>query len=323
MPLVPCGAGGLDGAVVFGNKQDVRGVDRADHRRSEGPQRRIADMSDDRPIGVFDSGVGGLTVLRALKAALPNESTVYLGDTARVPYGTRSAQTVVTYAVNNARTLVKHGDIKCLVVACNTVSAVAIEALREAVDIPVVGVIEPGAAAAMRALSALSSTKAGSIAVLGTPGTVRSGAYGRALTAAGFAGAHSAVACPLFVPLAEEGWISGEVPSLVADKYLQQLPADVAVVILGCTHYPLLASVIAERLAVLRPGAVVVNGAAATVEATLAVLHDRRRTTTAPAQHRLLVSDAPAQMASLAPAFLGEVVAADDVELVDVEMGKR
>ncbi len=277
-------------------------------------------MSDDRPIGVFDSGVGGLTVLRALKAALHNESTVYLGDTARVPYGTRSAQTVITYAVNNARTLVKHGDIKCLVVACNTVSAVALEALRDAVDIPVVGVIEPGAAAAMRVLS---STKAGSIAVLGTPGTVRSGAYGRALAAAGYAGAHSAVACPLFVPLAEEGWTSGEVPSLVADKYLQHLPADVAVVILGCTHYPLLAAVISERLALLRPGAVVVNGAAATVEATTAVLHDRRRSSAAPAQHRLLVSDAPAQMAAVAPAFLGERVGAEQVELIDVEMGKR
>jgi glutamate racemase len=143
------------------------------------------------------------------------------------------------------------------------------------------------------------------------------------LIAAGFAGAHSAVACPLFVPLAEEGWTSGEVPALVADKYLQQLPADVAVVILGCTHYPLLASVISERLALLRPGAVVVNGAAATVEATIAVLHDRRRLSATPAHHRLLVSDAPAQMASLAPAFLGEVVAADQVELVDVEMGKR
>jgi glutamate racemase len=280
----------------------------------------MTDMSDDRPIGVFDSGVGGLTVLRALKAALPNESTVYLGDTARVPYGTRSANTVITYAVNNARTLVKHGDIKCLVVACNTVSAVAIEALRDAVDIPVVGVIEPGAAAAMRALSSMTT---GSIAVLGTPGTVRSGAYGRALAAAGFAGAHSAVACPLFVPLAEEGWTSGEVPSLVADKYLQQLPADVAVVILGCTHYPLLAPVIRERLALLRPGAVVVDGAAATAEATIAALQGRRRLSTTPAQHRLLVSDAPAQMAALAPAFLSEVVATESVELVDVEMSKR
>ncbi|HEY1099023.1 MAG TPA: glutamate racemase [Myxococcota bacterium] len=280
-------------------------------------------MSDERPIGVFDSGVGGLTVLRALKAALPHERTVYLGDTARVPYGTRSATTVVTYAVNNARTLVAHGDIKCLVVACNTVSAVAIEALRAAVDIPVVGVIEPGAAAALKALSSLSSTRPGSIAVLGTPGTVRSGAYARALTAAGYDGDSAAVACPLFVPLAEEGWTSGDVPALVADRYLAQLPDDVAVVILGCTHYPLLKEVIRARLALLRPGAVVVDGAAATVEATIEVLHDRRRVASEPARHRLLVSDAPAQMAALAPAFLGEVVAASDVELVDVIMSTR
>lgn len=271
-------------------------------------------MSDPRPIGVFDSGVGGLTVLRALKQALPGESTVYLGDTARVPYGTRSAQTVITYAVNNARTLVAHGDIKCLVVACNTVSAVAIEALRAAVDIPVVGVIEPGASAALRVKHG-----GGSIAVLGTPGTVRSGAYARALQQAGYDGVSAAVACPLFVPLAEEGWTSGDVPALVADRYLQQLPADVAVVILGCTHYPLLADVIRARLAILRPGAVVVDGAAATVEATIAVLADRRSAAVA-AHHRLLVSDAPAQMAALAPAFLGEVVDANDVELVDVIM---
>lgn len=277
-------------------------------------------MSDPRPIGVFDSGVGGLTVLRALKQALPHESTVYLGDTARVPYGTRSAQTVITYAVNNARTIVAHGDIKCLVVACNTVSAVAIEALRAAVDIPVVGVIEPGTAAALRV------HRGGSIAVLGTPGTVRSGAYARALQQAGYDGVSAAVACPLFVPLAEEGWTSGEVPGLVADRYLAQLPKDVAVVILGCTHYPLLASVICERLALLRPHAVVVDGAAATVEATIAVLADRRSSSSPSsprATHRLLVSDAPAQMAGLAPAFLGEVVDAATVELVDVIMSAR
>ncbi len=281
-------------------------------------------MSDDRPIGVFDSGVGGLTVLRALKQALPLESTVYLGDTARVPYGTRSAQTVITYAVNNARTLVAHGDIKCLVVACNTVSAVAIEALREAVDIPVVGVIEPGAAAALRALSALStSALTGSIAVLGTPGTVRSGAYARALVSAGYDGRSAAIACPLFVPLAEEGWTSGEVPSLVADRYLRELADDVSVVILGCTHYPLLAAVIRERLALIRPGTIVVDGAAATAQATIAVLADRRRVAAGAPSHRLLVSDAPSQMAALAPAFLGESVDAKDVELVDVIMSAR
>ena len=285
-------------------------------------------MTDSRPIGVFDSGVGGLTVLRALKAALPSESTVYLGDTARVPYGTRSAQTVITYAVNNARTLVKHGDIKALVVACNTVSAVAIEALREAVDLPVIGVIEPGADAALQALASLmsssvsssSSSSPPSVTVLGTQGTVRSGAYARVLSARGHSWPTAAIACPLLVPLAEEGWTSGDVPALVIDRYLQALPPDTGVVILGCTHYPLLKAVIAERLALHRPGTIVVDGAAATAFATAAMLEQRglRAPAGARAHHRLLVTDAPQQMAALAPAFLGETVDASTVELVDV-----
>jgi glutamate racemase len=281
-------------------------------------------MSDQRPIGVFDSGVGGLTVLRALKQALPHESTVYLGDTARVPYGTRSAQTVITYAVNNARTLVKHGDIKALVVACNTVSAVALDALRDALPIPVIGVIEPGADAALDALSSSSSPSPTAaprgIAVLGTQGTVRSGAYPRVLRARGYTGPVAAIACPLFVPLAEEGWTSGDVPGLVAERYLQTLPADTGVVILGCTHYPLLKGVIAERLARLRPGAIVVDGAAATATATAVVLAARHLAApaTSTPHHRLLVTDAPQQMAGLGPAFLGEAVREGDVELVDV-----
>ena len=283
-------------------------------------------MTDSRPIGVFDSGVGGLTVLRALKAALPTESTVYLGDTARVPYGTRSAQTVITYAVNNARTLVKHGDIKALVVACNTVSAVAIEALRDAVSMPVIGVIEPGAEAALQALSVLRSVhpslmpSSPSITVLGTQGTVRSGAYARVLALRGHAQPTAAIACPLLVPLAEEGWTTGDVPALVIDRYLQALPADVGVVILGCTHYPLLKDVIAQRLAIHRPGAMVVDGAAATAAATAALLQEHGLCSPAGATpiHRLLVTDAPQQMAALAPAFLGETVDASSIELVDV-----
>ncbi len=297
-------------------------------------------MSDSRPIGVFDSGVGGLTVLRAIKSALPHEDTVYLGDTARVPYGTRSAQTVITYAVNTARTLVQHGDIKALVVACNTVSAVALDALRAPgvlpEGVPVIGVIEPGAQAAAAMLatttppsssSSSSSSAAGSrsVAVLGTPGTVRSGAYARALDALGVYGS-AALSCPLFVPLAEEGWTSGEVPALVADKYLQALPDDVGVVILGCTHYPLLKDVIQARLSHWRPGAVVVDGAAATAAATRAAL--AAADIAAPADkgaatHRLMVSDAPAQMAALSLAFLGERIAEGAVELVDVVMSAK
>ena len=165
-----------------------------------------------------------------------------------------------------------------------------------------------------------SSTSPPTIAVLGTPGTVRSGAYPAVLNDKGHTGLVTAVACPLLVPLAEEGWTAGEVPALVVDRYLQTLPPDTGVVILGCTHYPLLKGVIAERLARLRPGAIVVDGAAATAAATAATLAERGLSappSTAP-RHRLLVTDAPQQMAALAPAFLGEEVQAKDIELVDV-----
>ena len=274
-----------------------------------------ANPARERPIGVFDSGVGGLTVLRALRARLPHEHTVYLGDTARVPYGTRSADTVITYAVRCAETLVRRADIKCLVVACNTVSAVALPRLQSALSIPVVGVITPGAQAALAALAGPSApaTKVlkgpagteSTVGVLGTAGTIRSRAYDAALKELGHTGKVSSVPCPLFVPLAEEGWLTGPVPALVADRYLNELAADVAVVVLGCTHYPLLAPIIETRLASLRPDAVVVNGAEATAEAT---------------HHRLLVTDAPSQMALLAPAFLGANVDANDVEGIDLSM---
>src|SRR5688572_8734830 len=201
-------------------------------------------MADQRPIGVFDSGVGGLTVLRAVKARLPGEATVYLGDTARVPYGTRSAETVVKYAINNARTLVAQADVKALVVACNTVSAVALDALRAefGTRMPVLGVIEPGARAA------LAATKGGTIVVLGTAGTVRSGAYARVVAALGSSARVLARACPLLVPLVEEGWTDGDVPRLVVKEYLNDLPPDTDTVVLGCTHYPLLRPVLRRAL---------------------------------------------------------------------------
>ncbi|HEY4222300.1 MAG TPA: glutamate racemase [Myxococcota bacterium] len=271
---------------------------------------------DQRPIGVFDSGVGGLTVLRALKRALPAESTVYLGDTARVPYGTRSAHTVVKYAINNARTLAAQGDIKALVVACNTVSAVALEALAAEPalrGIPVLGVIEPGARAAVAA------SRGGSIAVLGTAGTVRSGAYPRAVAALAPSARTQAIACPLLVPLVEEGWTSGEVPALVVAQYLKALAPDVDTVVLGCTHYPLLRPVLRaalpERIAL-------VDGAEATARELAELLAARGWAAPAgtAARHRLLVTDAPEQLEKLGDAFLGERVVAQSVELVDVLM---
>lgn len=267
---------------------------------------------DPRAIGVFDSGVGGLTVLSALHARLPHESTVYLGDTARVPYGSRSPETVVRYALNNAAALQKAAPLKMLVVACNTASAVSIRPLQDLLDIPVVGVISPGAAAATHA-----AAHGGDVAVLATRGTVRSEAYVRALRAAGHTGAVHQVACPLFVPLAEEGWTAGDVPTLVARQYLAALPDSCRTVILGCTHYPLLRRTMA---AVLSPETRFVDsGDACAAEVvhqlTAAGAH-------APAGHtpvrRYLVTDAPEQLASIAGRFLGAPLTADDVQLVDV-----
>jgi glutamate racemase len=254
-----------------------------------------------------------LTVLHALKRHLPQESTVYLGDTARVPYGARSAATVVKYSLNNARTLAREAQLKLLVVACNTASAVALPALEEDLAVPVIGVIEPGARAAHRA------SKGGSIVVLGTQGTVRSGAYPRALASLGRDHGIVTRACPLLVPLVEEGWTEGEIPGLVVRRYLHDLPMDLDTVVMGCTHYPLLRSVLRDALA---PHVTLVDGAEATAEEVRALLakDDALAAPTAHAKHRLLVTDAPEQMARLSPAFLGEVVNASDVELIDVQM---
>jgi glutamate racemase len=193
------------------------------------------------PIGIFDSGVGGLTVYRALHESLPNERFVYLGDTARVPYGTKSLATVERYAVENAKFLETHG-IKLLVVACNTASALALPAIRKAVAIDVVGVIGPGA----RAAAAL--VKDGQkVGVIATEATVQSGAYARAIASVSPAVEVIEQACPLFVSLAEEGWADSEVAHAVATEYLKDLRATaISVLVLGCTHYPILRKTIAD-----------------------------------------------------------------------------
>jgi glutamate racemase len=205
-------------------------------------------------------------------------------------------------------------------VACNTVSAVAIEPLRQALasTMPVIGVIEPGARAAAAA------SQGGSVVVLGTAGTVRSGAYGRALAAEGVAGARvHARACPLLVPLVEEGWTAGEVPRLAVARYLEDLPADTDVVVMGCTHYPLLRLVLRAALDARQQQSgraiALVDGAEATAAEVASVLASRAlaRSAALPT-HRLLVTDAPDQLARVGPAFLGEPVDAAAVELVDV-----
>jgi glutamate racemase len=194
------------------------------------------------PIGIFDSGVGGLTVYRALHERLPDEHFVYLGDTARVPYGTKSLATVERYATENAKFLESHG-IKLLVVACNTASALALPAIRDAVSVDVMGVIDPGARAA------LDSTNGERIGVIGTEATVQSGAYRRSILSLDPLAEVIERACPLFVPLAEEGWAETEVARSVAEHYLSDLRiSDLGVLVLGCTHYPILRGVISEAV---------------------------------------------------------------------------
>jgi len=226
-----------------------------------------------QPIGIFDSGMGGLTVALALNQRLPNEQLVYLGDTARVPYGTKSPDTVVKYARRNMQFMRTH-QVKAVVVACNTVSAQGVKTFTQKEDPPVFGVIEPGA----RMANAVSTS--GKVAILATPGTIRSNAYPIALRALNPSIDVFQVACPLFVPLAEEGWMDHEVTNLVAETYLSELiGTGVDTIILGCTHYPLLESVItivAERL--LGHHVKVINSAtvvAETVDKALAQLNLR------------------------------------------------
>jgi glutamate racemase len=256
-------------------------------------------------IGIFDSGVGGLTVQRAVLEALPGADTIYLGDTARVPYGTKSAETVTQYSLRNARFLARHG-IEVLVVACNTASAVALPALRAELDVPVIGVVEPGARVAARA------SRTGRIGIIGTQGTVASGAYQAAIKRERADAEVIAQACPLFVPLAEEGWTdpADEILRAVVRRYLGPLrEAAVDTLVLGCTHYPLLGPAIAAEL----PGVTLVDSAAAVageLRERLGAGEGRD------AAHRFFVTDAPERFLAVAGRFLGRpVLGAEHVDV--------
>lgn len=268
----------------------------------------------DKPIGVFDSGMGGLTVMRALIERLPHESFVYLGDTARLPYGSKSADTVTRYAVQCARALTAH-DIKLLVVACNTASSTALPALTEALaPVPVIGVIEPGAQAAVAA------APSGRIAVIATEGTVRGGAYARAILARNAGAAVTQAACPLFVALAEEGLTDGPIPELVAKQYLDALLAEARpdCLVLGCTHFPALKTVIAR---VAGPDIVLVDSAATTAKSVERLLAEKNiaRSSGTPEGPRFLATDAPERFARVGEIFLGRKIPGDSVELVDLQ----
>ncbi len=263
------------------------------------------------PIGVFDSGLGGLTVAREIRRILPHEHLLYLGDNARVPYGTRSPATIERYAANCAEFLVYQG-IKLLVVACNTVSAVALPYLREQMTVPVLGVIGAGARAACAA------TRTGRIGVIGTAGTVGSGAYPREIVAiAPDVVVHQRPA-PLLVPLAEEGWLDGEVPRLAVRRYVEPLAeAGVDVLLLGCTHYPILEETIRQVLKELGSAATVINSAIVMGEEVSDALNaGGPAARTGAGGLRCCVTDLPDSFQVVASRFLGEPIA--DVEQVDI-----
>ncbi len=207
---------------------------------------------NDRPIGIFDSGVGGLTVLKQMLVHLPGERMIYLGDTARLPYGIKSRETVVRYSLNNAAFLLEKG-VKCLVVACNTASALALDVLESRFKVPIVGVIFPGAE------KAAVSTRTRRVGVIGTVATVRSQAYEKAIRSYREQIDILSVPCPLFVSLAEEGWIEDEITLAIAHRYLDPLvKRNIDVLVLGCTHYPLLKPVLAR---VMGPSVLLVDSA--------------------------------------------------------------
>ena len=255
-------------------------------------------MTAAAPIGVFDSGIGGLTVARELMRQLPAESIIYFGDTARVPYGPKSPDTVRRYSREIANYLRERG-VKALVVACNTATAHALTTLQAEEPMPVIGVVEPGARAAVAA------TRGGRIGVIGTVGTIRSTAYERAIRALRPDAQIIARPCPLFVSLVEEGGLEHEAPRLVADEYLSEFAKErVDTLVLGCTHYPLLKPLIAE---VLGPDVALIDSAEQTAAETRRVLEARGLLAPAGAAavRRYVASDAPDQFLRMAERFLG------------------
>jgi glutamate racemase len=266
-------------------------LERADARSGEGSSA---------PIGVFDSGLGGLTVAHAIMRQLPGESLIYFGDTARVPYGPKSPDTVRRYSREITTFLLEQG-VKAVVVACNTATAHALPMLRDLFDVPVIGVVEPGARAAVRA------TRTGKIGVIGTMGTIRSGAYVRAIHDAAPDASVIALPCPLFVPLVEEGWTSHEATRLVAREYLEPFIDDaVDTLVLGCTHYPLLKPLIAE---VVGPGVRLIDSAEETAADTRRMLAENAiQAPEGDATYRFIASDDPKQFLSLGQRFFGESI---------------
>ena len=267
-------------------------------------------FENELPIGIFDSGVGGLTVLKAVRDALPGENLVYLGDTARLPYGTKSPASIVRYATQAAAKLQRQG-IKLLVVACNTASAVALDALRtQLAPVPVIGVVEPGASAAVFA------RPGGRHLVLATEATVRLGAYREAIRRRDPAAEVTEQACEMMVALAEEGWSDGEIARAIIRRYLDEAGSrQLDTIILGCTHFPLLKDTIRE---VATADVLLVDSASTTadvVKETLPADHQRR---SGDGSLRLLATDGATRFARVGGRFLGHTLSPASVEIVDL-----
>ena len=255
-------------------------------------------MSASKPIGIFDSGIGGLTVVRALLQQLPHENIVYFGDTARVPYGPKSPQVVREYAREDTDFLLSK-NVKMIVVACNTVSAVALDVVQKQSNIPVIGVIGPGAKAA------LASSKKKRIGVIGTLGTISSNAYANAIRQLDETAAVFSRACPLFVPLVEEGWTEHKATQIIAKEYLFPFTAEnIDTLVLGCTHYPLLKKVIAQAL---NGAAKLIDSGEATAVEVEEVLerHHLRNSSKEKPNLKFFVSDIPSKFTEIGERFLG------------------
>jgi len=261
-----------------------------------------------KPIGVFDSGIGGLTVLKELLARLPEENFVYFGDTARVPYGNKSADTIRRFSSENVKLLLERG-VKMVVVACNTATADALPQLQSEYKLPIIGVIQPGVRAA------LAATRTHRIGVIGTAGTVRSMAYQNAILASSPEARVVSKACPLFVPLVEEGWTDTPVTRLVVEEYLKPFAGlDIDTLVLGCTHYPLLKPVIASLMG---GGVTLVDSAVEIAREVAVVLKEHKLASTGPGgRFDLVLSDTSPAFAEIASRFLGR--RAPEIELVSV-----
>ena len=267
---------------------------------------------NDKPIGIFDSGIGGLTVVREVSRQLPHENILYFGDTARVPYGSKSPKVVQLFARQDASFLYDKG-VKSIIIACNTASAEAFDILQDDFDIPVIGVINPGARAASE------STKNGKIGVIGTHGTISSGAYKKAIQDIDKSIEVTAAACPLFVPLVEEGWESKSTTRDIAREYLSPLiEGGIDTLILGCTHYPILKPVLQE---IVSDKIILVDSAEATAGELKQILDEQGLGNSSQEntdKHSFYVSDFPFKFKEMAERFLGKELA--EVELVPLEV---